>query len=332
MTTTRAALIGCGNMGRGHALLAPKLGIELVALCDNVDAAAQRLQQEIGVGAVTNVERVMENDGIELVIIATHHDAHHPLALAAAAAGKHMLVEKPLCLRYEQAVEVAEAVEQAGVKLVINCKFRINPTVQKVRQLLPRPRISHGQLAMDTTGASRPRGGWIWHPDDGGGLLISTAVHTVDLLAYVMNSRAERVYAEGRVFGDDKGETGSPDGLTGTIAWEGGGISTVISCDQGFSPSLGKWFCNFMDGERTATLTDHVNRADFGGCELDYLDATELPEQELVQHTMLANLLAAIRTGGDTLCDARAGAHAVAICNALEESARTGTPVDVRRD
>ena len=64
-----------------------------------------------------------------------------------ARAGKHLLVEKPLCQTREQAIEVAEAVDQAGVKLIVNCKFRIAPTVQKAKELIPKPRLSHGQLA-----------------------------------------------------------------------------------------------------------------------------------------------------------------------------------------
>ena len=333
MNPTRAALIGCGSMGSGHARLALDLGVELVAFCDNVAAAAHSLQEKMNVGSVVSEPAaIMADDSIDLVIIATHHDAHYPLALAAATAGKHLLVEKPLCLEFEQALEVADAVDKAGVKLVVNCKFRIYPAVQKIRELLPAPRLSHGQLAMAATGIGRPGAHWIWDPDDGGGLLISTAIHTIDLLTYLMDSTADRVYAEGRVFGSHKGDSGFPDGLVGTIAWKSGALSTVISTDQGFSPTLSKWFNHFCDGERTATLTEHTARVDFGGCDIDYVDGRESSTDQRREATMLANLLETIRTDGDTLCDARAGAHSVAICNALSEAVRTGKPVDVRQE
>ena len=69
-----------------------------------------------------------------------------------------------MCLTRVQAIEVAEAVEKAGVKLVVNCKFRIAPTVQKAKELIPSPRISHGQLATDhlrahTAGDKKQRAG-----------------------------------------------------------------------------------------------------------------------------------------------------------------------------
>ncbi len=329
MAGIKAALIGCGGAGSGHSRKARELGIEVAVFCDNVEAAARRLRDEMGSGLVTTeADPILRDESIDLLLIATHHDAHYPLALAGARAGKHLLVEKPMCVQYAQAVEVAEAVEKAGVKLVVNCKFWIAPTVQKARALLPRPRLSHGQLAMSDSSKSRSR--WIWDPDDGGGLLISTAVHTVDLLTYLMDSAPERVYAEGRVFGEDKGPAGYPAGLVGTILWHSGALSTVISTDQGLNPFVSKWFHQVWDGERSAVFSAHTQRVDFGGCAVDYLDARELPAEESQKASMLVNLLEAVRTGGDTLCNARDGVRTVALCNALDEAARTGKPQTVR--
>ena len=329
MAGMKVALFGCGGAGSSHARRARELGLEVVAFCDVVEEAARRLRDELGGGLVTtDAAQVMRDDSIDLVVISTHHDAHHPLALAAARAGKHILAEKPMCVTRGQAIEVAEAVDKAGVKLVVNCKFRIAPTTQKVRELIPHPRISHGQLAMrnSTNGESS----WIWDRDDGGGLLISTAVHTIDLLSYLMDSPPDRVYAEGRVFGEDKGTEGYSDGLVGTILWKNGGLSTVISTDQGFNPSVSKWFHEVWDGERSAILSDHTNRVDFGGCEIDYVDMKEFSEEDqrhgVPSPSMMGNLLEAIGTGGDTLCNARDGVRTVSICNALDEAARTGRP------
>ena len=325
----KAAVIGCGHAGRSHARNAKALGIELVGFCDVVEGAAEHTKADFGGGfATTDPGRIMRDDAIDLVVIATHHDGHHPLALAAAQAGKHILLEKPMCLTVAQAVEVAEAVEKAGVKFNINCKFRITPTARKARELLPHPRLSHGQLAMSES--SRGRSSWIWHPDDGGGLLISTAIHTIDLLGYLMDSAPDRVYAEGRVFGENKGTEGYPDALAGTILWKSGGLSTVISTDQGTNPFVSKFFHEIWDGERSAVFSAHVNRVDFGGCEIDYLDARELPVEARGEASMMANLLEAIQTDGDTLCNTHDGVQAVAICNALSEAARTGRPQTVR--
>ena len=324
----KAAIFGCGFAGSLHARRARQLGVEVVAFCDVIEASARQLRDELGSGLVTmDPAQIMRDDSIDLVVIATNHDSHHPLALAAAQAGKHMLVEKPMCLNRAQAMEVAEAVDLAGVKLVVNCKFRIAPTTQKVRELIPHPRLSHGQLATNSIT------GLVWKSDKGGGLLLGTAVHTIDLLSYLMDSPPERVYAEGRVFGVDKGTEGYPDGLVGTILWKNGALSTLISTDQGENPFVSKWFHEVWDGERSAVLSAHTGRVDFGGCEIDYLDISELPGDEYLHpanfSAMLENLVEAIHTGGDTLCNAHDGVRTVSICNALDEAVRTGRPQNV---
>ena len=328
MASMKAAVIGCGGMGSGHAMRAKDLGLELVGFCDEIEASAVRLRDTIGGGYVTTDSgRIMRDDSIDLVIIATHHDAHHPLAVAAAQAGKHLVVEKPMCVTHAQAVELAEEVEKAGVKLVVNCKFRIAPTVQKAREFIPHPRLSHGQLAMDNYALMEPgtSSSWLWDKDDGGGLLISTAVHTIDLLSYLMGGAADRIYAEGRVFDSrNKGDAGYPDALVGTIQWQSGGLSTVISTDQGHNPFVSKWFHQMWDGERSAVFSKHTSRVDFSGCDIDHLETQELSEVERNKASMLLNLMEAIETDGDTICNVHDGARTVAICNALDAAARTG--------
>ena len=327
MSAMKAAIFGCGGAGSSHARRAHQMGLEVVAFCDVIEDSARRLRDELGGGGLvtTDPAPIMRDDSIDLVMIATHHDAHHPLAMAAAQAGKHMLVEKPMCVTRAQAIELAEAVDKAEVKLVVNCKFRIAPTTQKVRELIPHPTISHGQLGMSDS--SKTHASWLWDKDDGGGLLVSTAVHTIDLLSYLMDSPPDRVYAEGRVFGENKGTEGYPDGLVGTILWKNGGLSTVISTDQGQNPLVTKWFHQVWDGERSAVV--HGGRVDFGGCDIDYVDTKELSEKEQRSHSMFVNLLEAIQTDGDTLCNAHDGVRTVSICNALDEAARTGRPQTV---
>ncbi|MBM3933768.1 MAG: Gfo/Idh/MocA family oxidoreductase [SAR202 cluster bacterium] len=325
----RAAIIGCGHAGRGHAEDAKRAALEIVGFCDIIEASAEKLCADYGGKyATTDPEKVMKDKSIDIVFIATHHDAHKPMALAAARAGKHILLEKPMTVTKRDAIEVAEAVKKAGVKLAINYKFRLSPAVLKVKELIKSPRVSHGQLAMSDSrpGASR----WIWHGDDGGGLLISTAAHTVDILSYLMDSDAERVYAEGRLFEPEgKGTHGYPDGVVGTILWKSGGISTFISADQGQNDFLSKWFVTLYDGTRSASIHAHMGRAELGGCEITHLDNKVLPAEKVKESIILTNLLKAIKTNGDTVCNVRDGVRTVAICNALDESAKTGKPVRV---
>ena len=125
--------------------------------------------------------------------------------------------------------------------------------------------------------------------------MLSTASHTVDLLSFLMDSPAERVYAEGRLFEPEgKGAGNYYDGLVGTILWRNGGISTVISSDQGQSEYVSKWFHQVWDGRRSAVIHAHTSRVEFTNCEIDHLDAAELPPEARREPLILTNLLAAL--------------------------------------
>ena len=80
-------------------------GLNWSVFCDEFEESWGALAEFGGFYATTNADRIMRDDSIDLVVIATHHDAHHPLALAGAKAGKHILLEKPMCVTRAQAVE-----------------------------------------------------------------------------------------------------------------------------------------------------------------------------------------------------------------------------------
>ena len=82
-------------------------------------------------------------------------------------------------------------------------------------------------------------------------------------------------------------------------------------------------------------LSSHTARVDFGGADIDTIDLNELSAEEMAKvrgaYPIHANLLEAIRTDGDTICNVHDGVKSVSICNALDEAARTGKPQDVAR-
>ena len=93
------------------------------------------------------------------------------------------------------------------------------------------------------------------------------------------------------------------------------------------NPFVSKWFHQMWDGERSAVFSwSHRPASTLAAAKLNYFDTRELPEAEVAKASMMVNLLEAIRTDGDTLCNARDGVRTVSICNALDEAARTGKP------
>jgi len=265
------ALIGCGGMGRSHLRRArdvPALNFE--AYVDALEEAAAGAFHEFGGRYhTTDVETVWDDDEIDAVLIATHHDSHTPFATQAAAAGKHIFLEKPMALTIEECLEIEEAVARAGVKLMMGFKFRFAPLVAKVKEVIPKPLVTVGQSLHPNMK------GWAITPERGGGPVLSNGCHAFDLVYWLNESEPVRISAAGGALTHP--EIGLIDNAAVSVQFENGSIASIIAGDSGDARYTSKFFFEVLDGQRTATLHDRCHKVTFGGCEIDSLSVEELP-------------------------------------------------------
>ena len=198
MTTVGLGVIGCGNMAGQHMVKAVVAeGMSLIAYADVVEAAAEKFHSDYGGTYYTDdPQKLLNDDRVDAVLIATRHDSHRDLAIAAARAGKHILLEKPMALTNQHCQEIAEEVDRAGVTFLMGFKLRYCPLVQKAVDSVPNPTLSVGQMVCNTWSEDS----WAHNPATGGGNVLSQGCHTVDLLYYVNQSEPESVFAGGGSF------------------------------------------------------------------------------------------------------------------------------------
>lgn len=182
-TPLRAGLIGFGMAGQTfHApLLASTPGVELVAVASS-DAAKVRAALGAAVQVEAEPAALIARDDIELVVIATPNDTHHPLALQALRAGKAVVVDKPFALHTAQAAELVALAEQRGLLLSVFHNRRWDGdflTAQKLVTDGTLGRLTHAELHFDRY---RPqiRQRWREAAGAGGGLWIDLAPHLID--------------------------------------------------------------------------------------------------------------------------------------------------------
>ena len=135
------AIVGCGGITLQNHL--PGLALcpdtKVVALCDSDPATLERARQQTGVTVTsTNYEDIVKREDVNAVIIATPNVAHAPIALAAIAAGKHVLCEKPLALNYADAKAMADAADKAGVRHMTAFTYRFVPAMHYLSHLVKR--------------------------------------------------------------------------------------------------------------------------------------------------------------------------------------------------
>lgn len=187
---SKIAIIGCGLIGRKRA--AALAGGQLVMACDLDESRARSLAATApGCVATANPSDVFSSEAA-IVVISTLNNALAPLALAAAKAGKHVLVEKPAARNVAELELVRNAATESGVLVRVGYNHRFHPALQKARELVDagalgdlmfvRGRYGHG----GRVGYDRE---WRSNPElSGGGELIDQGVHLIDLAGWFLGA------------------------------------------------------------------------------------------------------------------------------------------------
>jgi predicted dehydrogenase len=188
--TMRVAIIGCGLIGRKRARSLPP-GWSLVLCCDQVQQRAENLARLYsGAQVMTQAEPAVASSGVDLVIVATTHDALAPLAARAARAGKHVLVEKPGARRAAELDPVTNAAQSTGALVRVGFNHRYHRAFRKAREIFNTGALGEPMFVRARYGhGGRPGYEREWRavPElSGGGEAIDQGVHLVDLARWFL--------------------------------------------------------------------------------------------------------------------------------------------------
>ncbi|GIP38093.1 oxidoreductase [Paenibacillus sp. J31TS4] len=203
MTPFKTAIVGCGKIFPMHATSVRLSEMaELVAVCDIKEDRAKKAAQEYNCRYYTDYDQMLKEADIDVVQICTPHNTHAPLTIAAAKAGKHVLTEKPMSISVEDARAMIETCEENGVTLGVIFQNRYNPGSQLIKSALEDGSLGQvlgGKCSVtwkrtdDYYSKSDWKGTWA---QEGGGVLIDQAIHTMDLLRWFVGDEIEYVDAQ----------------------------------------------------------------------------------------------------------------------------------------
>jgi predicted dehydrogenase len=188
-----AAIIGCGNIYNVHADAIMNSGhAYLAAVCDIDESRAKEAAKRYGCKWATDYMELLKDERIKTIHICTPHFLHAPMAITAMEHGRDVLTEKPAAINSKTAFEMVEASKRTGRHLGVCFQNRYNPTSQKVREILQSGAAGRILGAKATVTWNRGaeyynsaewRGTW---EQEGGGVLINQAIHTLDLLQWFL--------------------------------------------------------------------------------------------------------------------------------------------------
>ena len=240
----RVAMIGYGFMGAAHSVgwrQAPRMfdlpaPVEMAVVVGRNGAAVATAAQKWGwAESATDWREVIARDDIDIVDIVTPGDSHAEIAIAALAAGKHVLCEKPLANTVAEAQEMADAAAQAatqGVRSMVGFTYRRVPAVTLLRDL-----IAEGVVGRVQQVRAAYRQDWLVDPEmplawrlqkehAGSGALGDIGAHIIDMTQFVTGQRVEAVSGTLETIVSQRPLQGEGSGLSGTAA-EGFGEVTV---------------------------------------------------------------------------------------------------------
>ena len=200
--TSDPVRLGVAGLGRAFMLMVPSFDadtrVKLTAAAAPREESRDAFEKEYGGTGYATVEELCADPDVEAIYIATPHQMHVDHVLAAARAGKHILVEKPLAVSMEDAEVMVSAAKEAGVHLIVGPSHSFDPPVELATQLISSGKF--GQLRMIqafnyTDFLYRPRRPEELRTEEGGGVLFSQAIHQIDVVRRLAGGMAEKIYA-----------------------------------------------------------------------------------------------------------------------------------------
>ncbi|HET7264530.1 MAG TPA: Gfo/Idh/MocA family oxidoreductase [bacterium] len=341
-TPVKIGLIGCGSIARGAhlpAMDALRDRVALVAAADLNREAAQAAASSWGADAYADGRRVVDREDVEAVVITTPEAAHREWTVAAAAAGKHVLCEKPMAPSLDDADAMVDACRRAGVHLMIGHSRRFTRRYMEIRRAIDRGEIGSVRLVRENErrpGARAGRPGyytkshWTGDPSVSVGAALTNGIHEADLLRWFAGSEPSSVFAEHKVTIEDN--PGVPDFITWTVRFANGalGSSEVSNCLPPGYPAFHQCEVYGLRGAIRARDHELVSLTRFRDGAADYPESTHILLHNQTAYTREhAAFVDAIRSGRPLPLAPEDARAALRVALAAVESARTGAVVSL---
>jgi predicted dehydrogenase len=340
----RFAIIGAGNIGGVHAqALAGLPDARISVICSRGAVQGQALADTYGADWTADFRSAVSRSDVDAVCICTPSGAHEEIALAAAAAGKHLMIEKPLEIMLDRIDRMIDAADTTGVKLGCVLPSRFMHGVEATKAALDAGRLGRLTLAsasipwfrtQEYYDGSQWRGTWAL---DGGGALMNQGIHTIDLLQWLVGPVTS-------VFGQTATLSHvmeTEDTAAAILTLAGGGIGT-IRAGTGCYPGEPAKVELYGDCGTVVLEEGKVTVWKLAGAEPD--EEARMSGQDVTpgsgasdpmgitadrHRALLADLIAAIREDREPAVSGAEARKSVELIRAIYASARSGCPVSL---
>jgi len=338
-------IVGCGVIAPFHArAIADLQNARLVAVADPTPERARKVASEFGAEDHTDVGELLARPDVDIVCVCVPSGSHAAVGMRVAAAGKHVVVEKPIEVTLEAADRLITACKSNGVELAAISQHRWDPGVRELKELVDSGRLGRlvlGDAIVKWYRTQQYYDSSAWRGTlalDGGGALMNQGVHYLDLLQWVMGP-VEHVFARCRTSAHERIEV--EDIAVAVLGFKGGAVG-VVECATAVYPGLserlevtgtggtaivevGELKVRELKDEKGETTPYGGKLASAGGRDQAASSPADIAYRG--HREQLADMIQAIESGRRPFIDGAEARKALEIIVAVYESARTGRDV-----
>lgn len=229
MKKLKIGVIGAGRIGKVHTatLVQSVPQAEVIAIADTNMDQAREVAAMHGIPSVFgNYREIIRHPEVEAVVICSPTDTHAAYIVEAAAAGKHIFCEKPVDLTLDVIRKALDAVNKAGVKLMVGFNRRFDPNFSKIRQMVTSGNIGDPHILKITSRDPAPPPAE--YSAVSGGMFMDMTIHDFDMARYIVGSEVTEVYTKAAVLVDPAiGKAGDVDTAIITLVFENGALGVI---------------------------------------------------------------------------------------------------------
>ena len=329
----RVAVVGAGRMGVTHAEnLAHRVrGARLVAVTTSSVERADQVRRRCGVSTHQDVERLLEREELDAVVVSSSTSAHVDNVERCAAAGLHILCEKPLGLSLEDCDRAEAAASAARVKLMVGHTRRFDAGYEEAKHIIASGSIGRPLVYRALSGDVNPPPVEFADLTVSGGLIVDSMYHDIHLARWLMDDEVVRVHGEGAALVDEGvGSVGDVDNAVVTARFASGSLATLTASR---TTRYGHDLRGEVIGEEGAVQIGRLRKTpvrllDRFGVHHDAVFTTpERMGDAFV--TMLQAFVDCVAADAEPPVTTADGAATLAVAIAARHSVQTGAPVDL---
>lgn len=342
-------LIGCGRIATNHVKAVLNNNLEFVAACDIEESqinnllAKHGLDKDKAIKYYIDYKKMIEQNKLDLVAIATESGNHAEIALYCIDHGINCIIEKPIAMSIQDADAIIRRAEENGVKVSACHQNRFNVAVQEMRKAVEAGRfgkLSHGSVHVRW---NRNEGYYTQAPWRGkwasdGGALMNQCIHGIDLLRWMIGDEVEEVYGQTRRQFHDYLE--AEDVGMAVVKFKNGAIATIEGTTNVYPQNL----------EETLYLFGEHGTVKIGGTSTNNIDVWQFADETEADHknkgleeatsnvygnghtSLYADVIDAVKNDRRPYVDAVAGRNALELVLAIYKSQKDGKPVKLPLD